>query len=304
MDYKKLIKSRNIRIKIMQLLSFLPDEWMVRFQYRIKLGRKLNLKKPQRFTEKLQWYKLYYRNPLMTKCVDKYDVREYVKECGLEEILNEIYGIYDTPEEIDFDKLPNQFVMKDTLGGGGNSVIIITNKASMNKAEIMEKMKQWVSEPINKKHPGREWVYDGKKHRILVEKYLEVAGDLPDYKFYCFSGKVECFYVRKDYSLSHEKGKMCFYNRDCEYIPVGLDYCKASGEALVLPHNIEGMLDVAEKIAKGFPHIRVDLYNVDNAILFGEMTFFSASGYFKFEPDEFDYKLGSYFKIQKEESNE
>ena len=107
-----------MRIKILRLLNFIPDKQMVRIQYKIKTGRKLNLKNPQRYTEKLQWYKLYYRNPLMLKCADKYDVREYVKNCGLDNILNECYGVYNTPEEIDFNKLPNKFVIKDTLGGG------------------------------------------------------------------------------------------------------------------------------------------------------------------------------------------
>ena len=124
MDYKKIIKSRKVREQILRLLRFVPDKTMVKIQYRIKTGRKLNLKNPQRYTEKLQWYKLYYKNPLMIKCVDKYDVREYVKSLGLEEILNECYGVFDKVEDIDFDKLPNQFVMKDTLGGGGDRVII------------------------------------------------------------------------------------------------------------------------------------------------------------------------------------
>ena len=115
MDYKKIIKSRAVRIKIMQAMSFIPDKWMVSLQYKIKTGRKLNLKNPQRFTEKLQWYKVYYRDPIMKQCVDKYEVRKYVEECGLGSILNECYGVYSSPDEIDFGKLPDSFVLKDTL---------------------------------------------------------------------------------------------------------------------------------------------------------------------------------------------
>ncbi len=117
MDYKKIIKSKNVRIRILRLLNFIPDKQMLSLQYRIKTGRKLNLNNPKRYTEKLQLYKLKYRNPLMEKCVDKYEVRKYVKQCGLENILNKCYGVYDNPLEIDFDKLPNKFVLKDTLGG-------------------------------------------------------------------------------------------------------------------------------------------------------------------------------------------
>ena len=128
MSYKNLIKSRKTRLAILRLMAFIPDKTMVKIQYRIKLHRKLDLKNPKRFTEKLQWYKLYYRDPLMAKCVDKYDVREYVKECGLGDILIPIIGIYDTPQQIDIKKLPNKFVAKDTLGGGGNAVIICKKK--------------------------------------------------------------------------------------------------------------------------------------------------------------------------------
>lgn len=128
MNYKKIIKSRETRIKLLSLLNFIPDKTMIKLQYYIKTGRRLNLKHPQRYTEKLQWYKLYYRDPLMQQCSDKYDVREYVKSKGLGHILNECYGVYERVEDIDFDSLPNQFVLKDTLGGGGNSVIICRKK--------------------------------------------------------------------------------------------------------------------------------------------------------------------------------
>ena len=188
MDYKKLIKSREVRVRLMRLLSFVPDRLMVQIQYYIKTGRKLNLKNPQRFTEKLQWYKLYYRDPLMQRCVDKFDVREYVRECGYGEALVELLGVYDTPEEIDFTSLPNQFVIKDTLGGGGNSVIICKDKEALDIPSTIERIKRWI-QPVQGKHPGREWVYDQEKNRIIIERYIdsdESKGGLVDYKFFCF----------------------------------------------------------------------------------------------------------------------
>ena len=122
-------------MQLLDMLSFVSDEIMVKLQYRIKTGWKLNLKNPQRYTEKLQWYKLYYRDPLMAMCADKYEVRKYVKKLGLGNILNECYGVFDRPEDVDFSKFPNQFVLKDTLGGGGNSVIICRDKSKADLAE-------------------------------------------------------------------------------------------------------------------------------------------------------------------------
>ena len=135
MNYKKVIKSQKLRIFILNCLSFIPDKQMLQIQYFLKTGRLLNLKRPTRYTEKLQWYKLYYKNPLMAVCADKGYVRKFVESRGLGHILNKCYGIYDFPSEIDYDRLPKSFVIKDTLGGGGNSVILVRNK---NKIDIKE----------------------------------------------------------------------------------------------------------------------------------------------------------------------
>lgn len=299
MTYKDIIKNRKLRIKIMQFLSFVPDELMIRVQYKIKTGRKLNLKNPQRFTEKLQWYKLNYRNPLMAQCADKYDVRKYVEDCGLGSILNEMYGVYDSPDEVDFSALPNEFVIKDTLGGGGNAVIIVSDKSKMDEEAVRQQMSEWVNEPIDKKSPGREWVYDGRMHRILIEKYLSnEEKDLPDYKFYLFNGELECFYIRKGYNTDHV-GEVVFYNANFEPIDVGLDYAKKCSEEYLLPANINDMVQYAQKLAQRFPHVRVDFYLIKSQVYFGELTFFNASGYFSFEPDEFDYELGKKFILNK-----
>ena len=144
MNYKKIIKSRSARWAILKCLSFIPDKPMLKLQYRIKMGRPLDLKNPQRYTEKLQWYKLYYKNPVMCQCVDKYDVRAYVESKGLGHILNECYGVFDRVEDIDFDALPEQFVLKDTLGAGGNSVIVVTSKAGMDLASVKARLNKWV----------------------------------------------------------------------------------------------------------------------------------------------------------------
>ena len=299
MNYKDIIKSRKIRIKIMQFLSFVPDEFMLKLQYRIKTGRRLNLKNPQRFTEKLQWYKLNYRDPLMAQCADKYEVRKYVEKCGLEHILNEMYGIYNSLSEIDFNTLPNSFVIKDTLGGGGNSVIIVEDKAKMDEEKIRKQMQEWVDEPINKKNPGREWVYDGRKHRIIIEKYIEsdvTKGGLIDYKFFCFNGKAEYLYVIADRKIGKQAGFGIFDNNFIKQDVIRVDEMPLK-RMIKKPENYNKMKQLAEKLSQPFPEARIDFYNVDNKILFGEITFFDGSGYMTFEPDEFDYQLGEKFLL-------
>lgn len=300
MNYKDLIKSRSLRLKILRLLSFVPDKMMLKIQYRIKTGNKLNLEKPQRFTEKLQWYKLYYKDPLMVQCVDKYDVRDYVKSKGLENILIPCYGVYDSPEEIEWDNLPNRFVMKDTLGGGGNAVIIVKDKASADLQELKKRAAEWVATDAHKPDAGREWpYYSGKKHRIIIEQLLEAdeRHGLLDYKFFCFEGKTEFLYVMGDRKVG-EKVKVRLLDREFNRLPV-LRVGDADLGEVEKPNNFSQMLMIAQKLSEDFPHTRVDLYNIDGRILFGELTFYNASGYMKYEPDEFDYDIGNKFKLRK-----
>lgn len=299
MDYKKLIKSRKLRIQILHMLDFIPDRWMVSLQYRIKLGRWPNLKNPQRYSEKLQWYKLNYRDDKMKRCTDKQEVRDYVSECGYAGILNEQYGLYNSPDEIDFEKLPKSFVIKDTLGSGGNSVILVFNKDEEDIEKLCEILKEWVNKSDQAKNPGREWVYEGVKHRIIIEKLImgDENGDLPDYKFFCFNGKPYCLYLMKNYTMHHEEGILGFLSPDFVLLPAHRSDFNKMTEQPEKPENYERMLEIATKLSEGFPHVRVDMYNVNGKIIFGEMTFFNASGYVKFEPDEFDYTLGCAFDL-------
>lgn len=298
MNYKKFLKSQGLRFKILNFFSWIPDKTMVKIQYRIKTGRKLNLKNPKRYTEKLQLYKLKYRNPVMRQCADKYEVRKYVESKGLENILNELYGVYDNPDEIDFDKLPKSFVLKDTLGGGGNSVILVADKSKVDLAEIKEKMKHWVGKESRYKNPGREWVYDNQKHRIIAEKYLinDGSSDLPDYKFFCFDGEPYCIYMMENYTMHHDKGVLGFLDTDFKLLPARRKDFAPMKKQPKKPKNYDKMLEMARKLSKGFPHVRVDFYNINGKIIFGEMTFFNASGYTEFDPDEFDFELGKKFE--------
>ena len=272
---------------------------MIMFQYYIKTGKKLNLDNPTRFTEKLQWYKLYYKNPLMIQCVDKYDVREYVSHCGCSGILNDLYGVFESVDDINFESLPDRFVCKDTLASGSTSVIIF-DKQTDDIYELKRKMQKWIETPYNKKHPGREWPYDNRRHRIIIEKELQqLDGDLADYKFFCFSGKVHYFYIRTGYAKNHENGEMAFFDDKKQVLKgVHMDYCNPSMKVPKLPDEIDEMIHYAECLSEPFPHVRVDLYNVDGNIIFGELTFFNASGYMRFIPDEWDYKFGESFFLK------
>lgn len=294
MDYKKIIKNQNIRFKILKFLNFIPDKTMVKLQYRIKTGRKLNLKNPQRYTEKLQWYKLNYRNPLMTKCADKYTVREYIESKGLGHILNELYGVYDNVNEIDFDKLPNKFVLKTTNDSDTN--IFCKDKANSDLEEIKKKMNKKIKArtqiPL-----AREWAYSNAKKRIICEKLLEDKdtkdNGINDYKFLCFNGKPEFIVYDIDRYIGHKRN---FYDTNWKYLNVSSD-CPNFGNVVGKPEKLKEMLEIAKTLSKDFPAVRVDLYCIQNKIYFGELTFYPWSGYVKFEPDEFDFILGKKFKI-------
>lgn len=298
MSYKKIIPDQDLRLKILGFTEFIPDKLMLKLQYRIKTGRKLNLRNPQRYNEKLQWYKLYYRDPLMTKCTDKYKVREYIKSKGLENILVPLYGAYDAAQEIDFSKLPNKFVLKTNNGGGSSTNIICKDKDSLNIKETRETINTWLSDRTTK--AGREWSYYNIEPKVICEKFLEdnsVHG-LIDYKFYCFDGKPYYVKVAID-TVSEADPKNGIFNLEFEQLP----YCRREVEKITekidKPKNFDLMCEIAGKLSEDFPHARVDLYNLDGKIYFGEITFYDTSGYQIFEPDDFDFILGDLFKLDK-----
>jgi hypothetical protein len=295
MDYKRIFKNQKMRFKILSLLNFLPDKSMLQLQYRIKTGRQLNLKSPKRYTEKLQWYKLFYRDPLMTKCSDKFEVRDYVKSKGLDEILNPLYGVYDNVENINFDVLPNSFAIKHTNGSGANLFIQDKNKVNINN--MRNTLKGWMAK--NNIYYGREWCYYNVKSRIIIEKLIDrdENNDIPDYKFFCFNGKVKYLYTMVDYVDNHKNGRCSFFTPDFKKLPYRRSEYKEINREISKPERFEEMIEIAEILSEDFPHVRVDLYNIKGQIIFGELTFYNASGYTVFAPDEFDYILGDKFEL-------
>lgn len=297
-DYKKILKTGKSRALVLDALSFLPDSVMLPLQYRIKLGRKLNLSSPKRFTEKLQWYKMHYRNPLMHRCVDKYLVRQYVKSKGLSHILIPLIGKYNALEEIEWELLPDQFVIKTTHGGGGLNVIVCDDRSTLSMDQLREKL-SFDPHPVRENTLGREWAYYGLKPGIVVEKLLvnkaNPKAGINDYKIFCYGGQAKYIIVDVDRYVGHKRN---FYDRNWKNLHIISD-CPAADREIPEPQNFAEMLKIAETLAGDFPFVRVDLYNVDGAIYFGELTFYPWSGYVQYEPDEWDYKLGEDFKVRK-----
>lgn len=292
-------KKRRIKFGIAKMLFWVPDEIMLRVQYRILVGRWPNMKNPQRYSEKIQYYKIHYHHPDLMRCVDKYLVRDYVIEkLGTDRYLNELYQVHDKAEEIDFDALPDKFVIKTTDGGNGDNVLVCTDKKSLNIEKAIKKVDSW----RNKKYYiiSREWAYRGAKiSRVIVEKYLEddanADGSIDDFKFLCFDGKFRFLWIDKDRFSSHKRG---FWDENLNFLEgVYSDWPTFGKGGIHLPENVKEMITLSEKLSRGFPFARVDWYNIKGKITFGEITFYPWSGYVKYTPDEFDFTLGKYLKF-------
>ncbi len=293
--YKKIIRSQKLRLKILDIMSFLPDHVKIHFQYLIKTGRVANIKSPKRYSEKMQWYKLNYRTKLITQCADKFAVREYVEGKGLGFLLNDLYAAYDNADDIDFETLPSSFAMKANNASGKN--IFVSDSSKVAFEELRKKAKEWLKIKVNS--PGGEWCYDNIPQKIVFEKLLErdKNNDLPDYKFFCFDGEPKCLYTMIDYTDNHENGKLGFYDTDFNLLPYYRADYKPITQELEKPKNFEKMVEYARILSEDFPHVRVDFYDIDGKIVFGELTFSCASGYLVFKPDEFDFIMGDWFEL-------
>lgn len=298
--YKKIFRSQKLRFFIVNALSFLPDRVMLSIQYYVKFGRKCNFNNPQRWTEKIQLYKMYYRNSDLGICVDKYDVRSYIEKKGLSEILNKLYAVYNSSEEIDIQNLPDSFVLKTTDGGGGLNVVLVTDKNEMDLPAIKKEFNTWMGRFKAGAVPsGREWAYSLiKSSRIVVEELLvnrvNPQAGIEDFKILCFHGEPKYIIVDKDRYINHKRN---FYNTNWERVSVTTDH-EQFEDSYPKPQNLEEMLRVASVLSEDFPFVRVDLYNVEGKVYFGELTFYPWTGYVRFTPDSFDEILGSFLNEQ------
>lgn len=262
-----------------------------------KLGRELNLKNPLRYTEKLQWLKLFYRDDRMPVCSDKYEVRKYIEEKGYSELLNDLIAVYENVDDIDIESLPKKFVLKASHGSGWN--LIVTNKDDVNWFIWKKIMKVWMKS--NLYWFGREWNYKDQKPRIIIEKYLEDdSGELRDYKIICTNGKPRFMQIDENRSTNHKRVYVDENGMPTEFQDShSLEILKNYSFSV----NQRRMFEIAKDLCEDFPYIRVDFYECDNKIYFGELTFFGASGFFNFEPDEWDFKWGNLIELPEPNNN-
>lgn len=274
----------------------LPDEEYLKKIFLLRMGKELDLENPKTFNEKLQWLKLYDRKPEYTQMVDKYAVKKLVAEMIGEEYIIPTLGVWNQFEDIDFDALPNQFVLKCTHDSGG--LAICRDKSTFDFAGAKKKLTASLKQ--NYYWKWREWPYKNVKPRIIAEVYMEEEQtvELRDYKFMCFEGQVKCSFVCSD-RFSPEGLHVTFFDRDWKMMPFERHY-PSRKEGLHKPLNYEKMIELAEKLSRGIPFVRVDFYEVDRKIFFGELTFYPGSGVEEFNPEEWDYKLGEMIVLPKQ----
>lgn len=275
------------------------DAIYLKVRFRLLMGTKLDLTNPQTFSEKIQWLKLYDRRPEYTAMVDKYAVKEYVSKIIGAEYIIPTLGVWNKPEDIDWESLPNQFVLKTTQGGGSNGVVICKDKALFNCQEAIKKLKRNMSSDWR---VGMEWPYKNVQRRIIAEKYMEQTtehsdgNELTDYKFFCFDGEPKYCQVIRDRQTNET---IDFY--DMEWIHqefVGLSHPVKNGiNPVKKPNDLVNMINICRLLAKGMNFVRIDLYNINNKTYFGEITFYPNSGLGYFKPDEWNYTLGEMIQL-------
>lgn len=274
-------------------LNFINDSIYLKLMYRDRLGKKLNLDEPKTFNEKLQWLKLYDRNPMYTNLVDKYKVRNYVSDKIGEEYLIPILGVYDKFEDIEFNDLPDQFVIKCTHDSGG--LVICKDKSKLNKDLVRNKLNKCLKR--NYYYHGREWPYKNVKPRIIIEKFMKETNEeiskygLIDYKFYCFNGEPKFLYVSQGLE-DHETAQISFFDLEFEKLPFGRTDFDPLTRNIPKPLNFEKMKVLCTKLSENIDFVRVDLYEINGKIYFSELTFTPTSGMMQFEPAEYDYEIG------------
>lgn len=290
---EKAIIQVSKRPVINKLVRLLPDRCFIKLKwYGRKMPYKLNLKNPQTFNEKLQWIKLYDHNPLYTILVDKYRVKKYVEErIGTEHVIP-LLGAWDSVEEIEWDKLPDQFVLKVNHDCGGQ--VICRDKSKLDIDDTKEKLR--LAFKKNYYFEGREWPYKNVQPKVFAEAYMEDEyGELRDYKFFCFDGEVKAMFIATERNSGGEV-KFDFFDADFNHLP----FTQGHPNASVLPAKPKGfeeMKTLAAKLSKGLSEVRVDFYDVNGHVYFGEFTFFHFGGIVEFHPVEWDYTFGGWINL-------
>lgn len=278
--------------RIKYSLRFLPDEVYIQLYYYLQFKHFCNLKNPETFNEKLQWLKLHDHNPKYPQMVDKYEAKKYVASLIGEEYIIPTLGVWDSFDEIDFDKLPTQFVLKCTHDSAG--LIVVQDKSKLNIEEARKKIND--SLKCEFFYVGREWPYKGLKPRILAEQYMEdtVDGELRDYKWLCFDGEPKVLYIAANRNTGHPT--IDYYDVTFKHLDLVKHYPNAK-IPLRKPKTFEKMIEISQKLSAGIPHVRVDFYEVNGKLYFGELTFYTGSGFSPYKPEYWDRLFGSWIKL-------
>lgn len=273
---------------------WMNDKTFIKWEYFSGMRKFPDLKNPKSYNEKLQWLKLNDIHPEYSRIVDKAEAKIYVKEVlgeDAEQFIIPTLGVWNSFDEIDFDKLPNQFVLKTTHDSGG--VVVVKDKATMKIKDVRAKIERSMKNNFFYEH--REYPYKSIKPRIIAEKYMvdESGTELKDYKFFCFNGEPKMLFVATDRPFDT---RFDFFDTDFQHLPFKQGHPLAT-KKITKPVGFEKMLDLSRQLSKGFPHVRVDLYDINGFIYFGELTFFHFSGNVPFEPDEWDYRIGEWLEL-------
>lgn len=292
----KYIKNpSNIIIYLMNknFFNWMSDEQYLKIKYRLIMKKKLDLEKPQTYNEKLQWLKLNDRKNVYTKMVDKYEAKKYVASVIGEQYIIPTLGVWEKFKDINFEILPKQFVLKPTHTSG--DVFICKDKNNIDYKKLKKKVNKWLKRKYYFLH--REWPYKNVKPRIIAETYIENKEEigLKDYKFMCFNGKVKCSFVCTNRN-SKQGLSVDFFDLNWKKMPFTRHYPN-SGEHINKPINYNQMLQLAEKLAKNIPFVRVDFYEVNRKIYFGELTFYPGAGFEEFSPEKYDRVLGEWLDL-------
>ncbi len=280
---------------------FIPDDkTYLSIRWRLSMGYPMPWDNPQTYNEKLQWLKLYDRNPLYTKLVDKYLVKEHIAKVLGEEYVIPLLGVWDNVDDIDFDMLPDQFVIKCNHNSG-TGMYICKDKKKMDVRKVRRGLRKGLKQ--NYYLRNREWPYKDVKPRIIAEKYMEDkrTSELRDYKFFCFDGVVKCLFIASERSNSDNTVCFDYFDLNYNHLPIK----RGHPNAKVMPEkplNFEKMIDIASRLSKGMPSVRIDLYEVDGQVYFGEYTFTHGGGFVRFQPNKWDMVFGEWIKLPEKKS--
>lgn len=277
-----------------RIFKLMPDKMYINLKYYYRLKKRINWKNPQTYNEKLQWLKVYYHRKDLWKYVDKYEVKEIIGEIIGKDHIIPTLGVWNNFDEIDFDKLPDQFVLKCTHDSG--SIVICKDKSSFDKEEAKKALEKALK--TESFWGGREYPYKFVKPRIIAEKFMEdaVEKELRDYKFFVFDGKARYMFIATDRENKEVDTCFDFYDMDFNHLDLRHGHPNAKKE-IKKPSNFDEMRVMAEKLGANFPHVRVDFYEVNGVTYFGEMTFYHHCGFMNFDPDKWDYEFGKCLKL-------